>query len=142
MNTVACMLQRKKGSLLSVGPQTTVLEALAMMAKHNVGSVIIMDKDAFLGIMTERDYSRKVILKDKNSISTKVEEIMSKDMPAVHPSDTTEHCMQLMTENNIRYMPVIENNKITGIISMSDVVKATIGAQKDTISQLHNYINS
>lgn len=112
------------------------------MAEKNIGSVIVMKNGEYLGIMTERDYSRKVILKDKNSTTTKVSEIMSTDLPRVSPADSIEHCMQLMTEKNIRYMPVFENNKLTGIISMSDVVKETILAQKETINQLQNYINS
>ena len=95
------------------------------MAEKNIGSVVVMKNDEYLGIMTERDYSRKVILKDKNSMTTKVSEIMSTDLPAVNPADSIEHCMQLMTEKNIRYMPVFENNKLTGIISMRDVVKET-----------------
>jgi CBS domain-containing protein len=92
--------------------------------------------------MTERDYSRKVILKDKHSTSTKVSEIMSTDMPAVKPSDSVDHCMQVMTEKNIRYMPVFDNfNKLVGIISMSDIVKETIIIQKETISHLESYIH-
>lgn len=89
-----------------------------------------MQNEEYLGIMTERDYSRKVILKNKDSAHTKVSEIMSTGLPSVAPSDTIERCMQLMSEKNIRYMPVFENNKLTGIISMSDVVKETIQAQK------------
>lgn len=112
------------------------------MAEKNIGSVVVMQNEEYLGIMTERDYSRKVILKGKNSTATKVSEIMSTDLPSVNPADSIEHCMQLMTEKNIRYMPVFENNKLTGIISMSDVVKETILAQKETINQLHSYINS
>jgi signal-transduction protein with cAMP-binding, CBS, and nucleotidyltransferase domain len=101
-----------------------------------------MDNDHYLGIMTERDYSRKVILKGRNSNDTKVSEIMSDDLPSVKPSDTIDLCMELMTNQNIRYMPVFENNKLTGIISMSDVVKETILAQKETIDHLQNYIQS
>jgi CBS domain-containing protein len=142
MNTVSSVINRKDRLPVTVLPDTTVLEALIIMAEKNIGSVVVMENDKYLGIMTERDYSRKVLLKEKNSTSTKVSDIMSTDLPAVKPADSIEFCMQLMTEKNIRYMPVFENNKLTGIISMSDVVKETILVQKETINQLHNYINS
>jgi len=142
MNTVSSVITRKGGLPVTVSPEMTVTQALTIMAEKNIGSVVVMQNEEYLGIMTERDYSRKVILKGKNSTETRVSEIMSTDLPSVKPSDSIEHCMQLMTEKNIRYMPVFENNKLTGIISMSDVVKETILAQKETINQLHHYINS
>ena len=110
------------------------------MADQNIGSVVVMEGEQYLGIMTERDYSRKVILKNKDSASTKVSEIMSTDLPSVKPTDTVDHCMQVMTEKNIRYMPVFDNNTPTGIISMSDIVKETILMQKETINHLQSYI--
>lgn len=142
MNTVSSIITRKGGSSVTILPDATVMEALQIMAEKNIGSVVVMQNDQFLGIMTERDYSRKVILKGKNSISTKVSEIMSTDLPSVKPADSVEHCMELMTTKNIRYMPVFENNKLAGIISMSDVVKETILTQKETISHLESYIHS
>jgi CBS domain-containing protein len=142
MNKVSTVISRKGILPVTVSPDTTVVEALTLMAEKNIGSVVVMQNDEYLGIMTERDYSRKVILKDKNSMTTKVSEIMSTDLPGISPADSIEHCMQLMTEKNIRYMPVFENNKLIGIISMSDVVKETILAQKETINQLQNYISS
>jgi CBS domain-containing protein len=142
MNTVSAVIKRKGGLPVTVLPDTTVVEALTIMAEKNIGSVVVMENDKYLGIMTERNYSRKVILKGKNSTTTKVSEIMSTDLPSVNPADSIEHCMQLMTEKNIRYMPVFDNAKLAGIISMSDVVKETILAQKETINQLHSYINS
>jgi CBS domain-containing protein len=142
MHTVLSIISRKGGVAISVSPGTTVMEALQIMADKNIGSVVVKEGDQFLGIMTERDYSRKVILKDKHSTSTKVSEIMSTDMPAVKPSDSIDHCMQIMTEKNIRYMPVFDNfNKLVGIISMSDIVKETIIIQKETISHLESYIH-
>lgn len=140
MKNVSDVLSRKGSGLVSVAPGTTVLKALELMAEKNIGSVVIMDNEKYMGIVTERDYSRKVILKGKNSTETKVSEIMSTDLPSVQPSDTIEHCMELMSSKNIRYMPVFENNKLAGIISMSDVVKQTILMQKETISHLQNYI--
>ena len=127
---------------VTVTPDTSVIEALGIMAIKNIGSLVVMDGDRYLGIVTERDYSRKVILKGKHSNETRVEEIMSTDLPHISPADSIEHCMELMSGQNIRYMPVFENGKLTGIISMTDVVKETILAQKETINQLHNYINS
>jgi CBS domain-containing protein len=142
MRSVSAVLRRKGGSITSVPPATPVAEALQIMADMNIGSVVVMENDHYLGIMTERDYSRKVILKGRSSADTKVAEIMSDDLPSVKPSDTIDHCMELMSTKNIRYMPVFENNQLVGIISMSDVVKETILAQKDTIDHLQNYIQS
>jgi CBS domain-containing protein len=142
MKQVADILARKGTSIISVSPNSTVLEALHIMAEKNIGSVVVMDNDTYLGLVTERDYSRKVILKGKNSTDTKVSEIMSTDLPMVHTGDSVEHCMELMTRNTIRYLPVFGNGQLNGIISMSDVVKETILAQKDTISQLQDYIHS
>jgi CBS domain-containing protein len=142
MNTVASILARKGRAPVTVPADASVVEVLQLMADKNIGSVIIMENDEYLGIMTERDYSRKVILKGKHSNETKVSEIMSVNLPSVKPADTIEHCMELMTTKNIRYMPVFENDKLSGIISMSDVVKETIFSQKETISHLHDYIHS
>jgi CBS domain-containing protein len=140
MNTVSAILARKGRSSVAVSPDSTVVEALQIMADKNIGSVVVMLNDRYLGIMTERDYSRKVILKGKHSPTTKVSEIMSTELPHVKPSDSIEHCMELMSSENIRYVPVFENNKLSGIISMSDVVKQTILSQKETISHLESYI--
>lgn len=142
MKNVSAVLSRKGAKVMSVSPGTLVAEALKIMAEKNIGSVVVMENDQYLGIMTERDYSRKVILKGRHSDDTKVSEIMSDDLPSVKPSDTIDYCMELMTNQNIRYMPVFENNRLAGIISMSDVVKETILAQKETIDHLQNYIHS
>jgi CBS domain-containing protein len=142
MNTVAAVLKRKNLLPITVPASTSVLEALSIMAEKNIGSLVVADNNQYKGIVTERDYSRKVILKGKNSTETTVGEIMSTDLPTINPSDKIEHCMELMSNKNIRYMPVFENNKLVGIISMSDVVKETILAQRETISQLQNYISS
>lgn len=111
-----------------------------MMAEKNIGSVVVMEEGRYCGLMTERDYARKVILKGKHSADTQVEDIMSTDFPRIVPSDSIEHCMRLMSENNIRYLPVFENDRICGIISINDVVKETIMDQQETIDQLHDYI--
>ena len=142
MNTVSSLLTRKGRASVTVHPETSVVDALKLMAEKNIGSVIVMQADQYLGIVTERDYSRKIALKGKNSATTTVSEIMTSDLPSVNPSDSIEHCMELMTTKNIRYMPVFENKKLAGIVSMSDVVKETILAQKETINQLQSYIQS
>ena len=142
MRSVSALLARKGTTITNVSPDTLVIEALEIMAERNIGSVVVLENGRYRGVMTERDYSRKVILKGKNSTETKVSEIMSDDLPSVKPSDTIDHCMELMTNLNIRYMPVFDNNELAGIISMSDVVKETILAQKDTIDHLQNYIQS
>ncbi len=139
---VSDILARKGSNAVSVSPDTSVLEALQIMAEKNIGSVVVTENDNFRGIVSERDYSRKVILKGKHSSDTKVSEIMSEDMPSVRPSDSVELCMSLMTQQNIRYLPVFENDKLSGIISMTDVVKQTILEQKETINHLENYIRS
>ncbi|MES1222696.1 MAG: CBS domain-containing protein [Bacteroidota bacterium] len=142
MKTVSTIIARKGAATVAVSPDTSVVEALQLMAEKNIGSVVVMDKENYVGIMTERDYSRKVILKGKNSTNTRVAEIMSNDLPSVSPDDTIEYCMELMTARNIRYMPVFENNQLNGIISMTDVVRETILQQKETISHLESYIHS
>ncbi len=142
MSTVSAVLSRKGNNIVSVSPGETVLQALRIMAEKNIGSVVVMENGQYKGIVSERDYSRKVVLRDKSSTDTHVEEIMSTDLPSVKPSDSIEHCMTLMTQKNIRYMPVFDNNALTGIISMSDVVKETILSQKETITHLQSYIHS
>ncbi|MGB3007442.1 MAG: CBS domain-containing protein [Chitinophagaceae bacterium] len=142
MNNVGLVLKRKNMLPVTISPESSVFDALAIMAEKNIGALVVMQDDKYLGIVTERDYSRKVALKGKHSDVTKVSEIMTTNLPEILSTDKIEYCMELMTTRNIRYMPVIENNKLTGIISMSDVVKETILSQKDTIDHLQNYINS
>jgi CBS domain-containing protein len=142
MNKISAILARKGNVAIHVLPETTVLDAIKLMAEKNIGSVVVMENDHYLGIVTERDYSRKVILNGKHSVDTKVSEIMSEDLPSLKPNDSVELCMSLMTQQNIRYLPVFENDSLCGIISMSDVVKETILAQKETINHLENYIRS
>ena len=141
MKKIATILQRKGASVVTVDPGTSVLDAIRLMAEKNIGSVVVADNGRFMGIVSERDYSRKVILKGKHSSETKVSEIMSTDLPSLRPGDSIDHCMNIMSQQNIRYLPVFDNDNLAGIISMSDVVKETILAQKETISQLENYIH-
>lgn len=142
MNTVNHILSRKGAHAVSVETGTSVLDALKLMAEKNIGSVVVKDSDgAYKGIITERDYSRKVILQGKSSTEATVEEIMSTDLPRLSLNDSVEHCMQLMSDKNVRYMPVFAGAELKGIISMSDVVKETILMQQETISHLKEYIN-
>lgn len=142
MNKVSDILTRKGSNSVSVAPDTSVLDALKLMAEKNIGSVIVMINDEYLGLVTERDYSRKVVLMGKNSVSTKVSEIMTSDLPHVKPDDNIDHCMELMTTGNIRYLPVFEDNKLRAVISITDVVKETIIKQQQTINLLDDYIRS
>lgn len=142
MRKVSDILNRKGASAVAVAPDTKVIEALSIMAEKNIGSILVMDGGEYLGIVTERDYSRKIALKHKSSAEIHVSEIMSADLPSVKPSDSVEYCMQLMTDKNIRYLPVFDNVMLCGLVSMSDVVKEKILEQKETISHLENYIHS
>ena len=142
MRKVSDILGRKGASAVAVAPDTKVIEALNIMAEKNIGSLLVMDGGEYLGIITERDYSRKIALRHKSSVDTKVSEIMTTNLPNVNPSDSVEYCMQLMSDKNIRYLPVFEKNRLAGIVSMSDVVKETILKQQQTINHLDSYIHS
>ena len=142
MRTVAQILARKGISVVTVEPSTSVITALKMMADKNIGSVVVMDGTGFLGIMTERDYSRKVVLKGRSSEDTTVADIMSSEFPTITPTDDIEYCMKLLSGHHLRYLPVMEKNKLAGIISINDVVTETILSQYETISHLQNYIQS
>lgn len=142
MKKASDILIRKGSAVISITPDTTVLEALRIMAEKNIGSVVVKEGEKFVGIMTERDYCRKVILKGKNSTDTIVKDIMSVDFPPINPAETIEECMELMTSNNIRYLPVFESDALCGIISMQDVIKQTVLKQEETISQLKDYLHA
>jgi len=142
MKKVSQILSHKGRRIISVTPEMTVLEALQIMANQNIGSVLVMEGNQYLGIMTERDYSRKVILLGKSSTDTPVAEIMSRDFPAISPNDTVEFCMQLMSDKNIRYLPVFEDNVLCGIVSINDVVRETILTHEETITHLKDYLHS
>ena len=142
MKKVSDILSHKGSRITAVTPETTVLDALRIMADQNIGSVLVTQANHYLGIMTERDYSRKVILKGKSSTDTPVSEIMSRDFPVVTPHDTVEFCMQLMSDKNIRYLPVFEKETLCGIISINDVVRETILTHEETITHLKDYLHS
>lgn len=139
---VADILLRKGSNITTVEPGTSVLEALRIMADQNIGSVMVMENGKYLGVMTERDYSRKIILKGKSSTDTTVKDIMTADFPRVTAADSIDYCMQLMSDKNIRYLPVFELEQVIGIISINDVVKETILSHEETITQLKDYLHS
>ena len=141
MKKVNDILLRKGRSVVAVSPDTSVIEALKMMAEKNIGSVVVMAGNEFAGIFTERDYSRKVVLKGKSSETTTVGDIMSIEFPKLSPRDTVEFCMQQLSEKNIRYLPVFDEYGLCGIISINDVVKETIQSQEETISSLKDYLH-
>ncbi|MHB1921580.1 MAG: CBS domain-containing protein [Chitinophagaceae bacterium] len=142
MQKVRDILARKGKHLIQVSPGIPVLDALKIMAEKNIGAVLVLEEEKYLGILTERDYARKVILKGKSSAETQVKDIMSTGLPHITPENSIEDCMRLMSENNIRYLPVFEKGSLGGIVSINDLIRATILNQQETIDQLKNYIHS
>ncbi|WP_162054618.1 CBS domain-containing protein [Pontibacter pamirensis] len=140
MGTVRHILQQKGHDILSVDPNATVFSALELMVEKNVGALLVMDQGNFVGIFTERDYARKVILKGKASKETLIKEIMSEHPLTVTPNETVEDCMKLMTQKFIRHLPVMEETKLVGLISIGDIVKYIIEEQKFIIDNLEHYI--
>ncbi len=142
MKTVEQMLEGKGQRLLSVAPGATVNDALKQMAEHEVGALVVLDGDRLVGIFSERDYARKVILFGKSSKETLVREIMTDKVLCVRPDQTVDQCMALMTDKRVRHLPVLDHKKVTGVISIGDVVKEVISEQRFMIEQLENYIHS
>lgn len=141
MRRVKDILSHKNRDTVTVSAETPVIEVIQKMADNNIGSAVVMEQGEYLGIVTERDYTRKVILKGKNSSDTHASHIMTTDLPRLTPDDTVGRCMELMSEKHIRYLPVFGANEFMGIISMTDVVQATIKNQREIISQLESYIS-
>ncbi len=142
MSHVKNILQKKGYATITIESYSTVYNALEMMMKKNVGALLVMDSDQFIGIFTERDYARKVILEGKASKKTLIKEIMNDHPVTVTPTTTIKECMNLMTDKVIRYLPVLEDGKVVGIISMSDIVKHLMEEQKFIIDSLQNYISN
>jgi CBS domain-containing protein len=143
MNKVSNILARKGSSVVAIDGSTAVLDALKLMADKNIGSVVITEGGQYAGLLTERDYARKVILQGKSSLETQVREIMSTHFPRMIPENSVETCMHMMSENNLRYLPVFDkDDHMCGIISISDVVTETILSHEETIEQLKSYIQS
>lgn len=142
MKTLRELLQRKTGGLCTIGPEARVYDALKLMADKNIGALLVVDNDKLVGIVSERDYARKVILQGKSSHDTPVREIMTERVVCVQPGNTVEECMALMSDKRIRHLPVIENDKLVGVLSIGDLVKETIAEQQFMIKQLESYIHS
>ncbi|MFZ5723094.1 MAG: CBS domain-containing protein [Pseudomonadota bacterium] len=142
MRTVADILKSKTNQHVhTIGPAATVLEAISLMAQYGIGALVVVASEGrTIGIVTERDYARKVVLMERSSYSTEVRDIMTADVITITPADTNEHCMTLMTERRLRHLPVLENGKLTGMISIGDLVKDIISEQQATIRQLESYI--
>jgi CBS domain-containing protein len=140
MKTVRQILQRKGSGVYSVAPDSSVLDALQLMADRNIGAVVVLELDRVAGILSERDYARKVILKGKTSRDTSVRDIMTDRVYYIKPENTCDECMALMTDKRIRHLPVLEGDKLIGLISIGDVVNAIIEEDKYIIEQLENYI--
>jgi len=134
------LMNKKGGKVCSIHPDATVFDAVAEMADNDIGSLIVMDSDVLVGIITERHYARNVILRGRTSPATLVREIMERQVITVRPEQTVEECMALMTDKRVRHLPVIEGGKITGIVSIGDLVKSVIDEQKFVIDQLNHYI--
>ncbi|MEE9551226.1 MAG: CBS domain-containing protein [Candidatus Binatia bacterium] len=141
MKTVIELLKAKGHQYWSVTPDTAVFDALKLMAEKNIGALLVLEGDVLVGFLSERDYARKVILKGKSSKDTPVKEIMSEKVMYVEPEQTVEECMALMTDKRVRHLPVFEGDKLIGIISIGDVVKAIISEQEFIIEQLEHYIS-
>ena len=141
MAKVKQILQEKGREVWSVGPEASVYDAIAMMADKEVGALVVMDADKLVGVVTERDYARKVVLQGRSSKDTRIRDIMTSRVAYARPDQSVEECMAVMTEKRIRHLPVMEGEQMLGIISIGDLVKAIIEEQQHVIEQLEQYIS-
>ena len=139
--TVGGILAQKVSTVWSIAPTAMIFDAIALMADKNIGALPVVENDKLIGIISERDYTRKVILKGKSSKETRVQEIMTQQLVTANPGDTVVDCMRVMTEKRVRHLPVMEEGKMTGMLSIGDVVKWLISAQAATIDNLEQYIS-
>jgi CBS domain-containing protein len=137
---ISALLHHKGAALWSITPELTVFEAIKLMAEKNIGALLVLSGGKLVGVFTERDYTRKIALQGKKSKETQVREVLSSKIVSVTPQHTVEECMKLMTENRVRHLPVLENEKVTGIVSIGDLVNWTISAQDAAIAQMEQYI--
>ena len=138
--TISGILAQKGSTVWSIAPTAMVFDAIALMADKNIGALPVVENDRLIGIISERDYTRKVILKGKSSQETRVEEIMTRDLVTADPSDTVVDCMRVMTEERVRHLPVVKGAKMVGVLSIGDLVKCLISAQAETIDNLEQYL--
>jgi CBS domain-containing protein len=138
---ISAILGQKNAEIFSVSPEATVFEAITMMDEKNVGALLVMEGEKLVGMFSERDYTRKVVLRGKRSRETKVAEIMSSNLIVTHLQEGVEKCLRLMTDKRIRHLPVLDGEKVIGIISIGDLVKWVISCQSATIAHLENYIS-
>jgi CBS domain-containing protein len=138
--TIRNLLEQKGRSLWTIDPDATVFDAMAKMAEKDIGSLVVMDREKLIGIITERHYSRNIVLKGKRSSTTLVKDIMERNVIHVRPEQSVELCMALMTEKRVRHLPVLEGEKVIGIVSIGDLLKSIISKQKFVIDQLEHYI--
>jgi CBS domain-containing protein len=141
MTTVRTLLESKGRAIFSVEPQAAVLDAIRLMAEHRVGALVVMRGSALEGIVSERDYARKVILRGRSSADTPVRDIMSSPVLTVSLETSVQQCMQLMTERHVRHLPVVDGGRVVGMVSIGDLVKAVIAEQQQQIEQLESYIH-
>ena len=137
---VSVILNHKGAEVFSISPDATVFEAIQRMAEKNVGALVVMSGETLEGLVSERDYTRKVILQGRSSRDTQVHEIMTSPVTFVTPSHTVEECMRLMTDRRVRHLPVLDGDRVAGVLSIGDLVNWIISAQRQTIDHLHNYI--
>jgi CBS domain-containing protein len=141
VDKISEVLQRKGGDIWWLSPDATVYEAIELMADRGVGALLVMSRGKLVGIVSERDYARKVILKGKHSKETVISEIMTNDVISVTPDESIDDCMELMTRNRVRHLPVVEADSVVGMVSIGDLVKWIISGQEATIRQLEDYIS-
>lgn len=141
MKLVKHLLDSRGGQIISIAPDASVFDAIKIMADKAVGSLVVMDNEELCGIVTERDYARKVIIKGRSSKSTHVSEIMSTGVITTSSAQTIDGCMEMMSEHRIRHLPVVDDNKVIGMISIRDLVQAIISDQQEEIEQLEHYIS-
>jgi CBS domain-containing protein len=139
--TIRAILNRKSTEVFSIPPDAMVFQAIQMMDEKNVGALLVMEEDRLIGIISERDYTRKVFLRGRRSRETKVSEIMSTNLTVTHPREPIEKCLRLMTDKRIRHLPVLDGDKVIGVISIGDLVKWTLSCQSAAIEHLESYIH-
>jgi CBS domain-containing protein len=142
MRTVRHLLEAKAPEVFAIGPNAPVIDAIRLMAEKRIGAVLVMDAGKLIGILSERDYARKIVLQGRSSKDTPVRDIMTAQVVTVGLTDTTDHCMQIVTDQRIRHLPVVENHAVLGVVSIGDLVKAVIEDQQLELDQLQRYIAS